>query len=64
MWNIIDKRIISQINIGTLLLLFCLMAVVQGFQYLGYIDSLSKFLVTKARNIRSLAFCLVGTCFF
>ncbi len=64
MWNIIDKGIISQINIGTLLLLFCLMAVVQGFQYLGYIDSFSRFLVTRARNIRSLAFCLIGTCFF
>lgn len=64
MFSWIQEYIIDQINIGTILLLFCLMGVVAGFQYLGYIDLLAKFLVKKASRMRSLAICLTGISFF
>lgn len=54
----------GQINFNTLLLLFNLMGVVAGFQYLGYIDAFAGFLVKKTNSLRSLALCLVAICFF
>lgn len=60
----IDKYIISQIDFGTLAILFCLMGVVAGFNKLGYLDLLSNKLVKIAGSFKVLQGTLVFVCFF
>lgn len=63
-WNIFYNYIFSQVNWNTLFLLFGLMAVVAGFQSLGYIDRFSTFLIGKSGNLRGLSLCLVFLSYF
>ena len=64
LFNLFYNYIISMVNWNTLFLLFGLMAVVAGFNSLGYIDKLSAFLIGKTGSVRGLAFCLVFLSYF
>lgn len=48
----------------TLALLFCLMAAVAGLRSLGVLDSMGRWLVSRARSQRAVALALVGIAFF
>lgn len=60
----IERFIINKIHLNTLCILFCLMAVIAGFEKLGYLEKLAHFLSKKAGNIRKLSVILVMLCFF
>ena len=55
-----DAAYSSYIDWHTLALLFCLMAVVAGLRSLGVLDSMGKWLVSRAKSQRAIAFALVG----
>ena len=57
-------KYISYIDFRVLALLFCLMAVVSGFQKIGVFKILSQQFITRAKNTRSLCIILVLLCFF
>ena len=59
-----DAAYSSYIDPRTLALLFCLMAVVAGLRSLGVLDSMGKWLVSRAKSQRAIAFALVGIAFF
>lgn len=59
-----DAAYSSYIDWHTLVLLFCLMAVVAGLRSLGVLDSMGKWLVSRAKSQRAIAFALVGIVFF
>lgn len=59
-----DAAYSSYIDWHTLALLFCLMAVVAGLRSLGVLDSMGKWLVSRAKSQRAIAFALVGIVFF
>lgn len=59
-----DTAYSSYIDWHTLSLLFCLMAVVAGLRSLGVLDSMGKWLVSRAKSQRAIAFALVGIVFF
>ena len=51
-------------DVRVLVLLFCLMAVMGGFQQLGVFDRMANLLLARARKMRQLATTLVMLCFF
>jgi Na+/H+ antiporter NhaD/arsenite permease-like protein len=55
---------LTYIDFRVLSLLFCLMAVVAGFNKTGVFLLLSEKLLNKVANIRSLSFALIMLCFF
>lgn len=55
---------INYLNLRVLSLLFCLMAVVAGFQKTGVFLLLSERLLKRVKTIRSLSFVLIMLCFF
>lgn len=55
---------INYIDFSVLSLLFCLMAVVEGFKKIGIFDMASNALTSKMKTTKSLAFVLVNLCFF
>lgn len=57
-------KYISYLNFRVLSLLFCLMAVVSGFQKTGVFLLLSEGLLKKVKTFRSLSFVLIMLCFF
>ena len=59
-----DAAYSAYIDWHTLALLFCLMAVVAGLRSLGVLDSMGKWLVSRAKSQRAIAFALVGIVFF
>lgn len=59
-----DAAYSAYIDWHTLALLFCLMAVVAGLRSLGVLDSMGKWLVSRAKSQRAIAFALVGIAFF
>lgn len=59
-----DAAYSAYIDWHTLALLFCLMAVVAGLRSLGVLDSMGKWLVSRAKSQRAIAFVLVGIVFF
>lgn len=59
-----DAAYSAYIDWHTLALLFCLMAVVAGLRSLGVLDSMGKWLVSRAKFQRAIAFALVGIVFF
>lgn len=61
--DFINEHIIDKIDFGTIIILFCLMAVVAGFQKLGYIDRMAEMIVKKAGNTDRLVLSLVMICF-
>ena len=58
-----DKEYIEYIDVRTLVLLFCLMLVVKGFQRIGAFDMLAGMLFAKVKGSRMLIQILVGLCF-
>ena len=59
-----DAKYIEYCDIRVLVLLFCLMAVMGGFQQLGVFDRMANLLLARARKMRQLATTLVMLCFF
>ncbi len=59
-----DKKYISYIDTHTLLILFCLMAVMAGFKSLGLFQFIGEALIKRFRSSRGLVFVLVFLCFF
>ena len=59
-----DAKYIEYCDIRVLVLLFCLMAVMGGFQELGVFDRMANLLLARARKMRQLATTLVMLCFF
>ena len=59
-----DAGYIDYIDIRTLGLLFCLMAVMAGFRRTGVFTFLAERLLLRIHSIRGLAFLLVMLCFF
>lgn len=59
-----DKEYIGYINSTTLILLFCLMGAVAGFESCGIFRKLSDTLTSGCRNLRALVFVLMNVCFF
>lgn len=59
-----DAGYLEYCDIRVLVLLFCLMAVMGGFQQLGVFDRMANLLLARARKMRQLATTLVMLCFF
>ncbi len=59
-----DKQYIEYLDMRVLALLFCLMAVMEGFKQLGVFETLARKLMRKVKDIRGLCFVLVFLCFF
>ncbi len=59
-----DAGYIDYIDFGTLGLLFCLMAVMAGFNAQGIFSKLAVALLKKAGSVRSLGLTLTMLCFF
>ncbi len=59
-----NKGYIDYIDIKTLVLLFCLMAVVAGLNGLGVFDFLAGKLLSKTKSLRGLGLTLGLLCFF
>lgn len=58
------KEYLSYIDFRTLALLFCLMAVVAGFNSLGFFSRLAQTLLRRAGSVRSLCLTLTLLAFF
>ena len=59
-----DAGYMEYCDFKVLILLFCLMAVMGGFQQLGVFDRMANLLLARARKMRQLATTLVMLCFF
>lgn len=59
-----SSEYLSYINFSTLILLFCLMSAVAGFNDTGIFVKISSFLVSKCHTSRLLMFILMNICFF
>ena len=59
-----DKEYIGYLDTRVLVLLFCLMAVMEGFKQLGIFEMLARKLLNKTADSRSLCMVLVFLCFF
>lgn len=59
-----DKEYLGYIDLRTLAILFCLMAVMAGLQKIGFFDYIAEALLGKVKNIRWLMMFLVMLCFF
>ncbi len=59
-----DAGYIEYCDVRVLVLLFCLMAVMGGFQQLGVFDRMANLLLARANRMRQLATTLVMLCFF
>jgi len=60
----VDAEYLNYIDFRTLALLFCLMAVMAGFQKTGVFTSMAQVLLRRVHSIRGLALILVMLCFF
>lgn len=58
-----DKEYIGYIDFRTLAILFCLMAVMAGFQQIGLFNYVAEKLLQKVKKIRGLIFILIMLCF-
>ena len=59
-----DSEYLTYIDIRTLCLLFCLMAVMAGFAQAGLFTFCANHLLSKAKNTRSIILILTLLCFF
>ncbi len=59
-----DRAYLEYIDFRTLAILFCLMAVMAGFQQLGLFQFVAEKLLGRVKGLRSLVFILVMLCFF
>mgnify|MGYP004508949037 CR=1 FL=1 len=58
----VNTGYLEYINFRVLILLYCLMAVVQGFKDIGVFDTMSASLLKRAHDQRTVALLLVLTC--
>ena len=58
-----DKEYIGYIDFRTLVILFCLMAVMAGLQQIGLFNYVAEKLLQKVKKIRGLIFILIMLCF-
>lgn len=63
-WQPVDKNYFGYIDWNTLMLLFCLMAAMAGFQRLGIFQKIGDFLLEAVKNTRSLLLILCFLPFF
>ena len=63
-WQPVDKNYLGYIDWNTLMLLFCLMAAMAGFQRLGIFQKTGDFLLGAVKNTRSLLLILCFLPFF
>ena len=63
-WQPVDKNYFGYIDWNTLMLLFCLMAAMAGFQRLGIFQKIGNFLLGAVKNTRSLLLILCFLPFF
>ncbi len=63
-WQPVDKNYFGYIDWNTLMLLFCLMAAMAGFQWLGIFQKIGDFLLGAVKNTRSLLLILCFLPFF
>ena len=59
-----DGEYLSYIDFRTLALLFCLMAVMAGFQKTGIFRMMAERLLKRIRSLKGLSFILIMLCFF
>ena len=59
-----DKKYLDYIDFRTLSILFCLMAVMAGFQEIGLFRLIAEMLLKKVSGIFGLVYILVMLCFF
>ncbi len=59
-----SKDYLSYLDLRVLSLLFCLMAVIAGFNETGVFLSISEKLLKRVKNTRALSFVLIMLCFF
>ena len=59
-----DREYLGYINVDTLGVLFCLMAVMAGFRKLGVFDRLARGLLERIKSERALTLTLLDLCFF
>lgn len=59
-----DKTYLEYIDFRTLAILFCLMAVMVGFQTIGLFRVIAEKLLGKVHHIRAIVFVLISLCFF
>lgn len=55
---------ISYIDLKTIVLLFCLMAVMAGLREIGVFSALANALLTRTKNFRAVSLILILLCFF
>ena len=63
-WQTVDREYLEYIDWDTLMLLFCLMAAMAGFQRLGVFQRIGDALLAAVRNTRSLLLILCFLPFF
>lgn len=54
-----DKKYVDYVDFRTLMLLFCLMAVMAGFQSIGLFKYIGSWLLSKTKNTRQLVLILI-----
>lgn len=59
-----DRTYAEYIDFRMLALLFCLMAVIQGFSRIGLLGRAAAALMRRVKNTRQLSLCLTLVCFF
>jgi di/tricarboxylate transporter len=59
-----DEAYADYIDFRTLSILFCLMAVMAGFQKIGVFESLAQALLKRVKSIRQMVWILIMLCFF
>lgn len=59
-----DGAYVAYLNLHVMTLLFCLMAIMGGFQSMGLFSKCAIFLLKKAKDLRQLTLILVLLCFF
>ena len=59
-----DREYLEYIDFRTLGILFCLMAVMAGFQKIGIFGQIAKALLKRVKTVRMLVLILVLLCFF
>lgn len=59
-----DKQYLDYIDVRSLSILFCLMAVMAGLQKIGFFDFIAEQMLKKVKRIKGLIFLLVMLCFF
>ena len=59
-----DRQYAGYLDLHTLCLLFCLMAVMAGFQRIGFFHRLGQSMLSRTHSIRQLEGVLILSCFF